>query len=553
MRNLSTAFNIECGASFYPRINFEYMIKKIAAGVLLIIATTQTNAQTDALQERKMQSFLRYVGLAYVDSVDSEALVEKAIKNVLEDLDPHSVYISAEDLKRANEPLEGNFEGVGIQFNIVKDTIIVVSAIPGGPSEELGILAGDKIVTIEDSTVAGVGFTNKDVADNLRGKKGTKVKVGIKRGNQNELIYFTVTRDKIPIYSVDAGYMAQPGIGYIKLNRFAATSMDEISSAMDSLKEQGMEHLILDLRGNSGGYLQTAIELADQFLNDKKLIVYTEGRSYPRDDKNATNRGTFLTGKIVVLIDEGSASASEIVSGAIQDWDRGIIIGRRSFGKGLVQKPFSLADGSAIRLTISRYYTPAGRSIQRPYENGKKDYYREVYNRFNTGEMVSMDSITLPDSLAYETKLNKRTVYGGGGIMPDIFVPLDTTGGSDYYGQVARKGILNEFSILYLDKNRKKLKRKYAGLDDYIENFDVASEVLPAFIEHAAKEGVEENNEEIEKSSEWINNALKGLIARGVWGTGSYTKVNNQTDEAYLKAIGVINGDYFDRWNISYK
>lgn len=517
-----------------------------------MLFSISVQAQTDALQERKMQSFLRYVGLAYVDSVDSEKLVEKAIRNVLEDLDPHSVYISAEDLQRANEPLEGNFEGVGIQFNIVKDTITVVSAIPGGPSEKLGILAGDKIITIEDSIVAGVGFTNKDVADNLRGKKGTKVTVGIKRANTKELLHFTVTRDKIPIYSVDAGYMAEPGIGYIKLNRFAATSMDEINTALDTLKEQGMEHLILDLRGNSGGYLQTAIELADQFLDDKKLIVYTEGRSYPRDDKNATNQGRFLSGKLVVLIDEGSASASEIVSGAVQDWDRGIIIGRRSFGKGLVQKPFSLADGSAIRLTISRYYTPAGRSIQRPYENGKKDYYREVYNRFNSGEMVSMDSISMPDSLAYETKLNKRTVYGGGGIMPDIFVPLDTAGGSDYYGQVARKGILNEFSILYLDKNRKKLKRNYSDLDDFIENFDISEDVLPAFIAHAVKEGVEENKEDIEKSKQWLSNGLKGLIARGVWGTGSYSRVSNQTDEAYLKAIDVINGDYFDRWNISH-
>lgn len=537
---------------FTPQSIYYFMTKNVLSCMLFVMSSISVVAQTDAMQERKMQSFLRYVGLAYVDSVDSEKMVEKAIRNVLEDLDPHSVYISAKDLERANEPLEGNFEGVGIQFNIIKDTIIVVSAIPGGPSEELGILAGDKIITIEDSTVAGVGFTNKDVADNLRGKKGTKVKVGIKRGSRKELLDFIITRDKIPIYSVDAGYMADPGIGYIKLSRFAATSMDEISTAMDSLKEQGMEHLILDLRGNTGGYLQTAIELADQFLKDKKLIVYTEGRSYPRDDKTATNRGKFLTGKLVVLIDEGSASASEIVSGAVQDWDRGILIGRRSFGKGLVQKPFSLADGSAIRLTISRYYTPAGRSIQRPYEKGKKDYYEEVYNRFNSGEMVSMDSIALPDSLAYETKLNKRTVYGGGGIMPDIFVPLDTTGGSDYYGQVARRGILNEFSILYLDKNRKKLKRRFNSLDDFIENFDASTEVLPAFIEHASKEGVEENKEEIQKSSLWLDNALKGLIARGVWGAGSYSKVNNQTDEAYLKAIDVIKSDYFDRWKISY-
>lgn len=413
----------------------------IASVALLAGSTSISQAQGDQMALKKLNTFFKYVELAYVDSVNADKMTEDAIKAVLKDLDPHSVYIPKKDLQRKNEPLKGNFEGVGIQFNILHDTITVVSPISGGPSEKLGIRSGDKIIKIEDKTVAGVGFTNKDVADHLRGKKGTKVNVSILRKGENELLDYEITRDKIPIYSVDAVYMAAPKTGYIKLNRFAATTMGEIYEGLDELEDQGMKNLILDLRGNSGGYLNVAIELADQFLDKGKLIVYTEGRSYPRDNTYATSRGRLKKGKLIVLIDEGSASASEIVSGAVQDWDRALVIGRRSFGKGLVQKPFALPDGSGMRLTISRYYTPSGRSIQKPYEGGAEEYYSDVLNRYEHGELMHKDSIHFPDSLKYNTLVNERTVYGGGGIMPDFFIPLDTTQGSDYWSNLIRKGV----------------------------------------------------------------------------------------------------------------
>jgi carboxyl-terminal processing protease len=523
-------------------------MRKIFFTGLLILAfsTNGLQAQKDAEAEKKIQSFLRYVELAYVDSVNANELVETAIRSVLEDLDPHSVYIPKKDVKRANEPLVGKFEGVGIQFNILKDTIVVVSPIPGGPSEKLGIKSGDKIIEINDSTVAGVGFTNQDVVDNLRGPKGSEVDVAIKRRGVKELLDFTIKRDKIPIYSVDASYMAEPGVGYIKLNRFAATSMDEINTAMDSLKEAGMENMILDLRGNSGGYLNVAIELADQFLKDDQLIEYTEGRAFKRAEQYATKKGEFEKGKLIVLIDEGSASASEIVSGAVQDWDRGLVIGRRSFGKGLVQKEFKLSDGSALRLTISRYHTPSGRCIQRPYEDGKKAYYQSIYDRLGNGELVNPDSIDLPDSLHYETLKKGRTVYGGGGIMPDIFVPADTSRGSDYYGKVIRKGIINDFSLNYLDQNRKKLERKYKTVNEFINNFEDEN-LLKEFIAYAEEEGVEKNEEDIEKSKSLLTNSLRGLIARGLYGSSAYYQLTNKSDDTYNKALKTFKSDWFDR------
>ena len=365
---------------------------------------------------------------------------------MLEELDPHSIYIPREDLEDVNEPLKGNFEGVGIQFNIVKDTIYVVDAIAGGPSERLGIRAGDRIIGIDTENVAGVGFKNSDVMDRLRGKKGSKVNVSILRRGEPNPLEFTITRDKIPIYSVEAGYMATPSIGYIKVSRFSATTMTEFRSKLDELKALGMEDLVLDLQGNGGGYLRTASDMADEFLGDKKLIVYTEGRTSPRDDTYATKDGRMEKGKLVVMVDEGSASASEIVSGAIQDWDRGLVVGRRSFGKGLVQRPVMLPDGSAVRLTVSRYYTPSGRSIQKPYDEGVEAYQRERIERLAKGELSSVDSIHTTDTVKFFT-MNKRIVYGGGGIMPDVFVPIDTTLSSPYFGQLVRKGILNTYAL----------------------------------------------------------------------------------------------------------
>ena len=522
--------------------------------VAVITATMGSASAQSATKEgnEKFGSFFERVNRHYVDSVHSEELVEVAIKSVLKELDPHSVYLSKNELKRANEPLKGNFEGIGIQFQIVKDTIVVVSPISGGPSEKLGIRPGDRIVKIEDKVVAGVGFTNDDVRKHLRGKKGSEVQVSMFRKGMASLIDYRITRDKIPIFSVDAFFMATPDIGYLKLNRFAATTMKEFRNGLDSLNSLGMKHLILDLRGNSGGYLNTAIKLADEFLPSRKLIVYTEGRNNPRRDTYATSQGGFEKGKLVVLINEGSASASEIVSGAIQDWDRGLIIGRRSFGKGLVQKPYALPDGSAIRLTISRYYTPTGRSIQRPYDKGSEEYRNEITQRYSNGEIYHADSIEFPDSLKYYTP-NKRIVYGGGGITPDIFVGLDTSGITDYYREVRRAGLLNEFTLTYIDRNRNKLKKKYPDLAAFKQGFNVDTPFLKRFTDHAAKEGVELNEEQLEESNVLISSQLKALIARGLWNTAAYYEIYNFQDSTFLRAIEAIEGDTFEKLELSYK
>lgn len=523
-------------------------------GLAFVCFASLSMAQTNLSQDAgKFERLLRVVDSKYVDTVATDDLVETAIKGMLKELDPHSVYISKKDLKRMNEPLEGNFEGVGIQFNIFKDTILVVAAISGGPSEKLGIRAGDKIVEIEGETVAGTGITNRDVIDKLRGKKGTEVNVGIKRPSLKRTLDFTIKRDKIPIYSVDATYMATPDIGYIKLNRFAATSMQEISEGMVELKGKGMKSLILDLRGNGGGYLRTAVDLADEFLGTRELVVYTEGRSYPIDKKYATTAGNFEQGKLVVLIDEGSASASEIVSGAVQDHDRGLIIGRRSFGKGLVQKPYQLPDGSAVRLTVSRYYTPTGRCIQKPYDEGVDAYRKEVRKRFENGELNSQDSIEMPDSLTYQTLINGRKVYGGGGIMPDIFIPIDTTMGSDYYTSILRKGVLNDFSLTYLDKNRKKLEKTYKSKNSFISEFEVTPELMDAFVAHAEKKEVELDEEGLKTSSLLIKTQVKALIARGLYKTSAYYEVTNELNDAFLMAIKVLEDDTFDKMKMDYK
>ncbi len=517
---------------------------------LATFSVGQTTLNQDA---GKFERLLRVVDSKYVDSVATEDLVETAIKGMLKDLDPHSVYISKKDLKRMNEPLEGNFDGVGIQFNIFKDTILVLSAISGGPSEKLGIRAGDKIVEIEGESVARTGIKNRDVIHKLRGPKGTEVEVGIKRPGLKRMLDFKIKRDKIPIYSVDATYMATPDIGYIKLNRFAATSMSEITEGMTKLKGKGMKHLILDLRGNGGGYLRTAVDLADEFLGTRELVVYTEGRSYPIDKKYATTAGNFEQGKLVVLIDEGSASASEIVSGAVQDHDRGLIIGRRSFGKGLVQKPYQLPDGSAVRLTVSRYYTPTGRCIQKPYDEGTDAYRKEVRKRFKNGELSSEDSISMPDSLKFQTLINGRTVYGGGGIMPDIFIPIDTSMASDYYSSILRKGLLNDFTLTYLDKNRKKLEKTYKTKDDFIKNFEVTPELMDKFIAHAEKSEVERNDDEIKTSSMLIKTQVKALIGRGLYKNGAYYEVTNEISDAFLMAVKVLQDDTFDNMKMQYK
>jgi len=520
-------------------------MKKIAFFITFSVLSFSLMAQTAAKSDpketsQKFAATLFYIDNFYVDSTNTPELVEEAIVSMLKELDPHSSYISKDDIDAANEPLEGSFEGIGVTFQLLRDTILVVSPVPGGPSEKLGILGGDRILKIDGEEAFGKKVTNKFVMDRLRGKKGTKVEVSIFRENQTGLIDYTIVRDEIPINSIDASYMLSKDIGYIKLNRFSKTSMEEFHSAMKALRKSGMENLILDLRSNSGGFLNVAVELSDEFLEEGKLIVYTEGSKSPRQDFTATKRGSFEKGKLVVLINEGSASASEIVSGAIQDWDRGIVIGRRSFGKGLVQRPFQLPDGSVIRLTAARYYTPSGRSIQRPYDKGSETYFKDLFERQEKGELVNADSIHFPDSLRYLTAAN-RTVFGGGGIMPDIFVPVDTLHLTRYYSDLIRKGVFNRYTIDFSNKNRDEYKKAYKTIEKYIQVVEVTQEMMDDFLALAKKEEVSFDEELFKRSEDFIKLQIKALIARNIWDMESYYKVVSDQDETLQQAIEIIN------------
>ena len=519
---------------------------------LSLLLTGAVHAQQSPASA-KLQALLYQINNLYVDSVQEGELVETAIVSMLEELDPHSIYIPKEDVEQVNEPLKGNFEGVGIQFNIVRDTIYVVDPIAGGPSERLGIRAGDRIVRIDTTVVAGVGIKNADVMKHLRGKKGTKVNVGIVRSGEPAPLEFTITRDKIPIYSVEAAYMAEPTTGYIKVSRFSANTTKELREKIDILKQQGMQDLVLDLQGNGGGYLRSAIEMADEFLGDRKLIVYTQGRTSPREDTYATAEGRFEKGRLVVLVDEGSASASEIVSGAVQDWDRGLVVGRRSFGKGLVQRPVALPDGSAVRLTVSRYYTPAGRSIQKSYKDGKEAYARERIERLNKGELTNADSIHPADTVRYFT-MNKRVVYGGGGIMPDIFVPIDTALSSDYFGKLVRKGVLNTYALSHVDRHRNALLQQYRTVEDFSQHFRMDQAMITELVEHARKEGVEPDSAGLRTSEPLIALRVKALVARDLWDTSAYWQTinpENPVDQSYQRALEVLHDDTFKRLKLA--
>ena len=500
----------------------------------------------------KFNTLLYYIERMYVDSVNSEELVEHAIVHMLEELDPHSVYISKQELAAANEPLQGNFEGIGVQFNILKDTIFVVATIAGGPSEKLGIMAGDKIINVDGKPVAGIGINNQDVMGLLKGPKGTTVKVEIKRGGVKRLLDFDIIRDKIPIYSVDASYMIDDQIGYVKVNRFAKTTMVELREALVKLKSQGMNSLVLDLQGNGGGLLSTAIEMADEFLSDNRLLVYTEGRSFPKDETYSRRQGLFEKGRLVVLIDEGSASASEIVSGAIQDWDRGLIVGRRSFGKGLVQRPVELPDGSAVRLTVQKYYTPAGRCIQKPYDDGIEAYQKEKYERFETGELLSLEKLDLPDSLKFTTNIQKRTVYGGGGILPDIFVPIDTTYSSEYFNDMLRKGAMNQYALTWVDQNRDMLSSKYKSSDEFVKNFEVSRDITDGLVKYVEKEGIPFVKEDWDRSFEAVSIRMKALIGRNLYDYNVFYEVVNKLSPAYMKAINVLHDGTFEKAKLAH-
>ena len=489
---------------------------------------------------RKLQLAQFAIANLYVDQVDDNKLVESAIKGMLEELDPHSTYSTPEEVKRMNEPLQGNFDGIGIQFNMAEDTLFVIQPVSGGPSEKVGILAGDRIVEVNDTVIAGVKMSTEDVMRRLKGPKGTLVDVKVLRRGVPELLSFTIRRDKIPVYSLDASYMIAPQTGYIKINRFAATTHAEFMNALASLKSQGMKDLILDLQGNGGGYLNAAIDIANEFLGDEELIVYTEGRRSARRDFYADGNGKHQFGKLVVLVDEYSASASEIVSGAVQDWDRGMVVGRRTFGKGLVQRPIDLPDGSMIRLTISRYYTPAGRCIQIPYEN-TENYAVDLIERYNRGEMMSADSIHFPDSLKCTTLKKGRTVYGGGGIMPDYFVPVDTTLYTDYHRQISYKGVLLKVHYQLMDIHRKEWTKQYKDYASFAQKFEMTEPMMQRLKDEAAKAGIAYNEEQYRKSESLLKLQMKALIARDLWDMNEYYHTINVADESVKKALELLN------------
>jgi carboxyl-terminal processing protease len=493
----------------------------------------------------KFGAALQLVNYYYMDSVKNEKLVEDAIEGMLEKLDPHSVYVTPKELKEFNEPLSGNFEGIGIQFNILEDTITVISPIAGGPSDRLGILSGDRIVKIEGENVAGIKIKNEQVLKRLRGDKGTQVKISVFRRGLRDLLDFTIVRDKIPIYSVDASYMAEPGIGYIKLSRFAQTSTEEVRNGIKQLKQQGAKSIILDLQDNGGGLLNAAFEIADEFLTTGKKIVYTSGLHSPRKDYNSTQFGEFQQGRLVVLVDEGSASASEIVSGAVQDWDRGLLIGRRTFGKGLVQNQFPLPDGSALRMTIAQYFTPTGRCIQKPYGKGSDDYYKDLMNRYKRGELVNRDSIKFPDSLTYKTPAG-RTVYGGGGIMPDIFIPLDTTGTSKYLTDLSRKGVVSSYALKYADNHRQELKSLYPDFNAFKKGFRITDQMLEELVNAGVKDGVAKDEKGFKNSSLIIITQLKALLARDLYKPENFFEIINDLNDPYRKALEILQSKDFE-------
>ncbi|MDR0561050.1 MAG: S41 family peptidase [Prevotellaceae bacterium] len=516
-------------------------IKYLSATVVAMsvnIACSQDVKLKNALQ--KYNSVLLHIDRYYVDTVNIEQMVENSIKNSIQSLDPHSYYISKEEYQAMSEPLEGNFEGIGIEFNVLNDTLTVVSTIVGGPSEKVGLRGRDRIIKVDGNNITNIGLTTSKVHSLLRGTKGSKVLVTVKRSA--EILDFEIIRDKIPINSLEAAYEPEKGTVYIKLSRFAKNSMNEIIEAFGKFEKP--QSLILDLRSNGGGMMDAAIQLADQFLESNKLIVYTEGVKSPIRRAFSSGRGFFTKGNLVILIDEHSASASEIVSGAVQDWDRGLIVGRRSFGKGLVQNEFRMEDGSAVRLTVARYYTPSGRAIQSPYEKGKNEkYYSDLYSRISA-EAFSADSIKFPDSLKYQTIVKKRTVYGGGGIMPDIYMPLDTSEYSKYLADLTRKGIVLNFISSYIDKNGNELKNKYATFEQFKKSFAVTADIFDKMLDYAEKEGVARNVESIRISENRLKRYMKALIARHLFGNTQFYAIINETDKEVFKALEILKN-----WN----
>jgi len=580
-------------------------IKLFLLSILLLSNTAWAQNSTYSVNSQKMNQLLKHINDQYLDTVNFDMLVEKGVIEMLKELDPHSSYISKKEVQQANEPLIGSFDGIGVTFQLIKDTINIMEVIVNGPSEKVGLMVGDKIIKVDTAIAHGKHVNNKWVQDHLRGKKGTKVTVFVKRGKNPELLEFTITRDKIPMNSINVYFMADKNTGYIRLERFAQTSTQELRDALTRLKARGMKNLIFDLRGNGGGYLQAAFEIADEFLGPDKMIVYTDNFRNTGESFKSTNRGDFQTGRLIILVDEHSASASEIVSGAVQDWDRGLVMGRRTFGKGLVQKPIYLPDGSQIRLTISKYYTPSGRFIQRPYNDGLDSYLNDLRYRSAHGELLTADSIKFPDSLKYQTAKG-RTVFGGGGIMPDIFIPIDTTRNYALYNEMYRKGIISGFVLDYMEANKERLKLRYATMEDFKNNFEVSDHLVEELMNYARSEGIKDTvdflfsrraeqflrdkateldslynsledlknsthfqkmliefvtksfNESIRlrnmsKANDLIKDALRYEIARNLFSYGEARQIFLMKDDGFLKALEVINNDkIFKKFNVAY-
>ncbi|MBQ9644801.1 MAG: S41 family peptidase [Prevotella sp.] len=531
--------------------------KNIFMAALLLIGSSSAHAQM-ALQQDSQEA-LRKLNIAemavkslYVDEVDEKKLVEDAIRGMLEKLDPHSTYSTPKETKEMTEPLNGSFEGIGVQFNMVEDTLIVIQPTLGGPSEKVGIMAGDRIVAVADTAIAGVKMSKEEIMRRLRGPKGTIASLKVVRQGISDTLRFDVKRDKIPVHSIDAAYMLRPGIGYIRIGSFSATTYHEFMESLRALQKKGMKDLVLDLQENGGGYLQAAADLAGEFLNQGDLIVYTEGRRVPRNDYYARGGGSFLLkkgkagkpdeGRVVVLVDQYTASAAEIVTGAIQDQDRGVVVGRRTFGKGLVQRPISFDDGSMIRLTVAHYYTPSGRCIQKPYKKGdKRDYAMDIVNRLKSGELIHEDSIHFADSLKYFTLRQQRVVYGGGGIMPDYFIPLDTTRYTRLHRELAAKGIVIQQNLRFVDQHRAELRRQYADFAAFKAGYDVPQSLIDAIMADGEKQNIKpRDDEELRQTLPMLRLQLKALIARDLWDMSEYFSVMNEESDAVRKALELL-------------
>jgi len=522
-------------------------IRKLLLCGIFIAAASTASAQNALEQEevnqlRKLQFAEYAIKRLYVDTLNESKLVDDAITGMLKGLDPHSTYTPQKDVQKLTEPLQGSFEGIGVQFNMAEDTLLVIQPVSNGPSEKVGILAGDRIVTVNDTAIAGVKMSKEEIMRRLRGPKGSKVKLGIVRRGVQGVQNFTVTRDKIPVFSIDAAYMINDTTGYIRINTFGAKTHEEFVEKITTLTDKGMKNLVLDLQGNGGGYLQAAVDIANEFLDSGELIVYTEGRTAHRTEYRAKGNGRFRFGRVMVLVDEYTASASEIVTGAVQDNDRGTVVGRRTFGKGLVQRPIDLPDGSLIRLTIAHYYSPSGRCIQKPYEMGDRtNYDKDMLNRLNSGELTSADSVHFADSLKFRTLKKGRVVYGGGGIMPDVFVSLDTTQYTKLHRSLAAKSCIINTNLKWVDKYRKKLKKEYTDFNDFRNRFDVPDEMIEMMLEDAKKQNIEYTDSELQATLPVVKVQLKGLVARDLWDMNEYYQIANYNSLIYRKAMDIID------------